>query len=384
MANIADRAARFKATAAYVRSMYQNSASRRLVYNVMSARREARQVNYVFALDSLSQGAGGTSPVDFFRPRVQNRLGDGGIGFVAYNTSHVAFEQMPFGAGGASQKNNTTFDAATYKFDPNLYHLDYTAAVNAIMTLEDKFHIFDSAKCFYVKKPLGGTFNWRDAAAPTVGVVSVDTAAAVESLGIAVRNGFTPQLWNKVQAVVNGDVRLIGADLQRGTTGARVHRVAQGGSQLAQVAQLDGPSYTAFLQSIGCDCYVLNAGMNDAPSGLASAYDTNIRKVLGWVRSANPNAAIVLMQMNYTADSTKNAKLEEYRRILLNIADDMDCMVHDNQAVIDNYVRANAAGLMVDTTHPNSIANEMIGDSLFQMLGGDFMDRFDMILKQKI
>lgn len=343
------------------------------LYAVSYARREGKQLNVVCATDSLSAGAGGSSPIDFFRPKMQEILGDGGVGFIAANNSAAVAEGGTLGASGATQKTNATFDPATDdKYCPNLYSMVFTGN-GGYANISDKNHIFTKAKVMYLQQPGGGSFKWGDAAY-AAGRIDINTDGEKAVKFVEHTGTFPSQLGNTVQiGNVVGPVQVMGVDLRNGNSGVRVHRLAQGGTQTRQVAQLDGAMYTTVLKSIGCDLFILNTGMNDSGTTAfpAETVDTDIRTILGWVRAANPNAAILLVMPNETADANRNTLLETYRLKILKIALDFDAVMFDTRWVIGNYMQAHANGLMNDSIHPHPTkANPLIGEALFDFIGG--------------
>lgn len=355
--------------ASRVKALALDPAGRKWTNALSAAQREERQLSIVCALDSLTATE---SYLDSFRAMIQTALGNGGIGYVAFNNTMMTKETMSYGTGGGSEKTNANFNPAAddpSTFAPSLYYLQYTSAAGLSMDLTDKNHIFTDAKVFYLKQPGGGTFNWRDGAT-TAGPIAVNTADTIKSLGIAARAGWPAQKNNLVRASsITGNVILYGADLRNGSSGAVVHRVAQGGTKANQVANLDVSAYTAVIESLGCDLYILNAGMND-PNDTATVYEANIRHILDRVVAANPNAAILLLLMNETDAPSKNVVLETYRNSLQAVADTYGAMIWDERNVLGSYDQAVAAGLMQDGTHPNDIADPLRGAAIFNFLGG--------------
>ena len=357
--------------AARVRELWRDPAGRLFINAIAAAQRNGTQINIHCAIDSLSSTL---TYVDAFRPMIQGALGNGGLGFVAFNNTITTQEGLSYGTGGGSEKTNANFDpvgAPNSIYNPSLYYLQYTAASALSMDITDNKHAYDTATVYYLLQLGGGTFNWRDG--NTVNnPIAVNTANATKSVAWATRSGWPAAKGNLVRASsITGNVHLIGADFKLGTTGCRVHRTAQPGTQLSQVAQLDGASYTAFLAQTGVDLYILNAGMNDAPNLSATDYETKIRTVLDWVRAANPQAAILLLLPNAISDSAKDVVLETYRVKLRDvIAKDYNAMVYDERFPLGSYTQAVAAGLMTDGIHPNTIGSQMRAEAIFSYLGG--------------
>ena len=361
------------ASSSRIKEMWRDPAARLFIYAVAEAERNERQLNVHCGIDSLSSTK---AYVTKLRALLQDTLGDGGLGFVAFNNTITTQENLSYGTGGGSEKTNVQFDPVgtpNSKYNPSLYYLQYTAASALSMDLTIKKQIFDTATVYYLKKVGGGTFNWRDGNT-TNNPIAVNTVDTATSLAWTTRSGWPSQANNLVRcSSITGNVHLVGADFKRGTTGVRVHRTAQPGTKLENVAQLDGPSYTAFLQQTGCDLYILNAGMNDAPNRTAAQYEADIRTLLTWVRNANPNAAILLLLPNDISDSSKNTVLETYRLKLRDvIAKDYNAMVFDERLVLGSYTQATAAGLMDDGIHPNDTkGNPIRGTAIFNFLGGN-------------
>ncbi|GIO57921.1 SGNH/GDSL hydrolase family protein [Paenibacillus cineris] len=353
------------------------------LYAVSYARREGKQLNVVCAIDSLMAGAGGTSPVDFLRQKLQEILGDGGVGFMAANNSAVVAEGGTLGITGATQKTNATFDPATDdKYCPNLFSMIFTGS-GGYANFTDKTHKFTKAKLLYLQQPGGGTFKWGDGK-NAAGLMTINSDGEKAAKFVEYTGTLPAQAGNIAQvSSVVGPVQIMGVDLRNGNGGVRVHRLAQGGTQTRQVAQLDGGMYSDILKNIGCDLFILNAGMNDSGTTAfpASTVDADIRTILGWVRAANPNAAILLVMPNETADITRNALLETYRLKILKIALDFDALIFDTRWVIGNYTQANAAGMMNDSIHPHPTkANPLIGEALFKFIGGQSLANIESVL----
>ena len=346
------------------------------IYAVSQAQRSGKKLNVVCSLDSLTANKG---YVDKLRSELQSVLGDGGMGYMGATSAAVAAEfgsTSPFGNSGGTTNTNANFDPATDDvYDPNLYSMNYAA--NGYMNLIDNVHTFDRADVYYLKQPSGGTFQWGSGlnATTIADMIAVSTSDTAKSIGSTSYTRFGASFGKghmQVKSIV-APVRLLGVDLHNGTTGVRVHRLAQGGTQARQVAQLDGTQYSNFLKSIGCDLFVLNCGMNDAASQTEAVYDTDVRTILERARTANPNCAILLVMMNDTNLPAKNDTLEQFRQRLLRIAVDFDAEVFDTRWVIGSYAEANSDGRMSDGTHPTTAAMELIGEAVFNFIGGTYL-----------
>jgi lysophospholipase L1-like esterase len=367
--------------------LLQYSGIRRWLYAVSNAKKTGHQLNIVSGLDSLTAGAGNSSYIDYFRPLVQAALGNGGLGFVAYNSSAVANEfggsASTLGSSGATQINNSSFSPSTDTiYDPNLYAMTF-AGSGGYVNLQDTLRVFTKATCWYLQQPSGGTFKFGDGQyAP--GLNSVNTDNATKQIASLTYTGtFPSQVNNIVQASsIVGPVRLMGVDFKNGTSGARVHRLAQGGTQARVVAQLDGPSFTSFLQGIGCDLYILNAGMNDSGVPFSAAqYEADIRTILTRVRAANPNCAILIIGPNDTSDTvTRNPILQTYHQKLQLISQDYEALYLDNRWTLKTYAIANANGWMIDGVHPSALANRLIAQEIFNSIGGQYLADVDSLL----
>lgn len=351
-----------------VKTLYNTAAGKKWLDNVVENQRDGRATNIVCAIDSLTATE---SYLTEARDMLQGYMGDGGLGFVAFNNTMTTEEGVSFGAGAGSQQTNVQFAAGTDSiYNPSLYSLLFTAAVNSIMSFDDKLHEFDAATMIYLKKPSGGTVNFRDQLLPTTGNITIATANATKVMGFTTRQGWPVNTKsNKLQGVVNGDVQLMGVNLTRGTTGVRLHRVAQPGSKISQLALVDDTAYQDVLKNIGCDLYILLAGMNDT-ADTADVYDTNMRAVLDNVKAANPKAAILLLAMNETDTPSKNITLQTYIDKYQQLAVDYDCMIWDERLVLGSYAQALAAGWMKDGTHPNDAGNSLRAKAIVNFLGG--------------
>ena len=352
------------------------------LYAVSQAKRNGTKLNVVCSLDSLTANTG---YVDNLRSLLQSSLGDGGLGYMAATSPAVAAEfgnTSPFGNNGGTTNTNANFDPATDDiYDPNLYSMNY--ASNGYMNLIDNLHKFDRADVYFLKQPSGGSFLWGSGLSATTiaDMVSVNTADTAKSIGKATYSKFGPSFGGghmQAKSIV-APVRLLGVDLHNGPAGVRVHRLAQGGTQTRQVAQLDGAQYTNFLKSIGCDLFILNCGMNDTGQ-TDSVFETDVRTILTRVRAANPNCAILLLFMNDTNLPSKNVTLELFRKKLLGIAVDYNALILDTRWIIGNFETANAKGMMTDGTHPNAQTMRSVGEAVFNFIGGKELGNIDEVL----
>lgn len=356
------------AAASRINAMSVDPAGRLILDAITKSQRDESQLDIVCIGDSLLATE---TFYDELSPKLKNILGDGGIGYVALNNTMTVKEGMSFSNGTGSQQTVVQFSTDTDAiYNPSLYSLLFTGATNSIVSLDDKLHEFDSATAVYLKKPSGGTFNFRDQLLPTNGNIVVDTSAATKAIGFTIRTGWPKNTKsNKLQAVVNGDVQLMGVILRRGTTGVVLHRVAQPSIKLNQVAKLDSASYTAFLQQLNGKIFIVNLGMNDSGDS-AATYEANMRILLDRIRAANPRAGIMLLKMNETSDSAKNATLETYRNKIDILAKEYNAVVSDERLALGSYAQAAAAGLMKDSTHPNTVAAPLRANLHFNTLGG--------------
>lgn len=359
-----------------VKTLYNTQAGKKWLNNVSDAQRDGRTVNIVCAIDSLTAS---NSYLDDARDLLQTYMGDAGIGFVPLSNTAILKEGLQWGkfgaAGGVVEATNTNFNPAVgdnSTFDPALYHISHPSTIaGAWADVTVRNTVFDTATLMYLEQPDAGTITWKDvnnAADPR----TIVAANATKGVGFETRAGWVPSP-NQVMRITfeaSKVGQVMGVNLMKGTGGVRMHRVAQPGSKLSQLAALDAASYQAFLQNTGCDLYILLAGMNDAPGDTAATYDTNMRKVLDNVKAANPNAAILLLAMNETDTPSKNTRLQEYIDKYTQIASDYDCMIWDERLVLGSYAQALAAGLMADGTHPNVTGSSMRAKSIVNFLGG--------------
>lgn len=354
------------------------------LYAISQAKRYGTKLNVICSLDSLTANPG---YVDVLRSRLQGVLGDGGLGYMGVTASAVSAEfgsSTPLGNSGGTTNTNANFDPATDDvFDPNLYAMNY--ASNGYLNLIDNVHEFDRADIYYLKQPSGGTFQWGSglSAATIADMVSVNTADTVKSIGKATYARFGPSFGGghmQAKSIV-APVRLLGVDLHKGASGVRVHRFAQGGTQARQVAQLDGEQYTNFIKSIGCDLFILNCGMNDSATQNETTYEADVKTILTRVRAANPNCGILLLMMNDTNLPSKNTTLEQYRMKLLKIASEFDAVIFDSRWILGDFENANSKGMMTDGTHPNTKTMQMIGEAVFNYIGGYVLNDVDNLVR---
>lgn len=359
-----------------IKTLYSTAAGKKWLDNVAENQRDGKATNIVCAIDSLTAS---NSYLDSARDLLQNYMGNGGLGFVGFGNAAILKEGMQWGrfgaAGGVVESTNANFNPAVgddTTFDPNLYHVGHPATIaGSWADVTFKGTSLDTVTLMYLKQPLGGSLTFKDGGSVT-DVRTIQTVNATKAVGFETRPGWNtlPNQVMRVSFEASKISQAIGFNLQLGTGGVRMHRVAQPGSKVSQLAALDAVSYQAFLQNIGCDLYILLAGMNDAPGDNATVYEANMRKVLDNVKAANPKAAILLLAINETDTPSKNVVLQTYIDTYQKLAADYGAMIWDERLVLGSYAQALAAGLMADGTHPNVTGSSMRAESIVKFLGG--------------
>lgn len=352
--------------------------------DVSAAKRNGTSLSYVCEGDSLT--ANQTSFMIPFRKLLWETFGYGGLGYVPFNTAAVAAEFNNsingFGLSGHSSHTNTNYDTGTDDvYDPTLYAISYAAT--GTMTFRNDLYPFDTADLYYLIQPSGGTVKFGSGLNSTTLAdrIVIDTNGAAKSIAKATYSKFGPTFGgNLMQAGVSpGPARLFGVDIKSGSTGIRVHRIAQGGTKVSQIAAQNGPEYTNFRKLLGMNGYMLNIGMNDT-ADTPDVFETNVRTILTRVRAANPVVSITIVLMNDTNDPVKNAKLDAFRQKLDLIKRDYYADIFDTRMVIGSFDKANARGYMQDGTHYGLTAGEMIAKALFKRIGGYGLRSVDAIL----
>jgi lysophospholipase L1-like esterase len=288
----------------------------------------------------------------YLRGYLQQRFGDGGIGFVAaaplwrwhrhnevvlqatkgWTIEHVQKKNLREGghlgligaAQSASRKRVTT-----------------TIAGGAPESFS-RYGDTDRVELHYLAHPKGGKFvlELGDRKLGTLSTRASVAKPVVHTPKLPAGDAPLPPL--RVRVVGDGEVRLLGATLERDTPGVVVDTLGIGGTRAANMLAWDEPSWTEALAARAPDLIVLAYGANecmdlDEP---IDTYRANLVRVLERFAAAAPQASCVLIgpvdfpEKDETGAWIPRPRLDEIIAVQREIAKSRGCGFFDTRALM--------------------------------------------------
>ncbi|MFC7392011.1 SGNH/GDSL hydrolase family protein [Scopulibacillus cellulosilyticus] len=333
----------------------------------VSANSEQRPMLILAGIDSLTNGPiyhkEKSRYLDDFIPRMHKYFGNGGPGYVPFDSIYFKQEHGSFHFSyGMKEINDLT--PGQY---PSQYSLDlkgmYTTNgwLNWMTVKFPKGWNWTYGKIFYLKQPHGGSFN--------VGYRQSDKALTVKtnsqhiSLGVInlPKNIYNGQL---EFSHINGKVTIFGGEFLN-NKGVALSRIGQGGDHLAWHALIDNHMMDEWLKELNPQLLMLNAGMNDRRFLTASQYQKDLTNYLEPFNREKTD--ILLIAPN--AILGDNTRLKQYRQVLRQYADkDNTGYISNEDAIGHSYLEAKSKNLMGDRIHPDALGSKIISQHLFNYL----------------
>ena len=366
----------------------------------------------VVGIDSLTEGAFGTSYLDYFIPRIKAALGDGGPGYQGFDNNVASDEGATFGfntsAGGKivpatilSEINTDTVTLtgnAPYSF--NRFGLDWASTTGAEFLNWDCHRNWDSVKIFYLIQPGGGSFRCYNGTGVLTTVSTNGTLALGSFLCTAKKNGGTSNLsidqlglsatttGTGTAAALNGPVCMFGGYFFVANGGVKVTMGAKGGTTLSSYSNLNAAfmaqwwgNYSATVNTggFGPCLYVLEGGTNDRNvAGMTAAtFQANLVKVVNACQTNAANNTLIVRPTDINLADTNYALFNSFGPAYLNVAQNIAGAVatrisgySSDRDVFGTITEANGQGLMqADLVHPTAKGNQRRASILLTFFG---------------
>jgi lysophospholipase L1-like esterase len=227
------------------------------------------------------------------RDLLQARFGNAGPGFIL-----IAKPWAWYGHHGVDvSATGWKIDTAVGSMREANYGLGgaiFTGPVGATSTLHLAQHDSTSIEVEYLQEPGGGTL---DISADGVSVGEINTAGETKK-----DNAQTlpiPSGTKKIQLLVSGNpVQVFGVVFGRDTRGLTYDSIGLNGASTTVMSRAFKPdTFSAALEHRNPDLVVINYGTNESgfPSYVEKQYEGELIRAIGRVRSALPNASILIM-----------------------------------------------------------------------------------------
>lgn len=310
-------------------------------------------IHILCGIDSLTHGAGGTSYVDSFRPRIQGEYGVGGIGYLPLDNGAIAE------FGGWNFSGMTSLMAIGGDVEPACYSLDRRGLYNDNATnghiwvyLQNKN--FTHVKLLYLIQPGGGSFTVGYGDVQSSLHQTINTSGAAVDLGVlTLEDNVSPHNGQLIINNINGKVCVFGYYLYN-DEGIVLSKVGQGGEKLSNQNLLNKDFQSKWLDVLNIDYFLFNGGMNDRNDLTSDQYKNTLSSYLQPYKDKKVN--IIVVRPNGASGDTKLAQFEE--KIIEYCKENQVSYFNDNYVLGGSYDVANSLGYMADGVHPNQVGNQ--------------------------
>lgn len=314
-------------------------------------------------IDSLTNGplhaATKSRYLDDFIPRLKKRFGDGGPGYIPFDSRYFSQDGGRLWYSRHLKEINDLPPAAP----PALYSLDmkglYTyhgVRDRVIIRLNDSWK---HGKLFYLIHPDGGSFQVGYRGGPFKRVVT----DGPRDLGVV---PLPEHRGNRALVIrrINGKVILFGGYFYN-DRGVIVSRIGQGGDQLAWFAGLNHTMQEKWLAALKPNLFLFNGGMNDRRFLSASEYKTALTRYLDPFRRSGCRIVVIIPNAIFG----DNRPLQAYSGVLKNYAKDYGTgLVSNRKALGATFQIAQKRGYMADHIHPNAAGSRLISRHMYRYL----------------
>jgi lysophospholipase L1-like esterase len=320
-------------------------------------------VHILAGIDSLTNGRlYGTNKsryLDDFIPALKKKYGDGGPGYIPFDTKffHREGGVLTF-SKGLKEINNISHHSfpAPYSFDFKGLFTNAGQSGKISFQLKDDWK---NGEILYLKQPGGGTFYVNY---PKGDLLKVDTKGKI-GLGVVIlprHEKNQPVIVSRIE----GKVALFGGYFYN-PSGVVVSRVGQGGDRLEWYAHLNHQLLNQWLQVLQPDLFIFNGGMNDRHFLSASQYGQALDGYLTPFRKAGCPLILTIPNAIYE----NQGRLNEYASVLRQYSKKHHTGLVSNKKVLGKtFEEAKNKGYMGDAIHPNAKGAAMISRHLLQYL----------------
>jgi len=326
------------------------------------------QRHILCGIDSLTDGAGGDSYVEFMRDTVAKYGGYGGLGFISFEAGAWSREGLTSGFG---QSGFTYISTLTKTDSPAKYSLMFGGAHDATYTNANTLDFdidedWDTCRVYYLQQASGATFKVDHSTLASGDYrYTVDTSGAVGLAYVDITRDTAEGSGLSIKHSADGILSVFGAYFARSNGFPIVSRAASGSLKMSEAAAMDATAQAAWFTNLDPDVLVLNGGMNDRNTDSAATYIANVSTYLA---NKNSGCDVLLVGPNAAGDET-TSNLEAYRLALRDLALASNYGFINVNHAIGGYDQAVDYGLMFDTVHPNTKGNRVIAAAIGSYLG---------------
>ncbi|MFC4620168.1 SGNH/GDSL hydrolase family protein [Camelliibacillus cellulosilyticus] len=315
-------------------------------------------------IDSLTNGplyaATKARYLDDFIPRIERAYGNGGPGYIPFDTRYFKQEGGLIGMSpGLREIRNIpkTSDPARFSFDLKGVFTRSGNMDNLTVQIPEIWHY---GKIFYLIQPQGGSFEVGYAGDAHFERVRTDGSRRLGVLNLPVHQQKSQLVIKQIQ----GKVTLFGGYFYN-SGGVIVSRVGQGGDRLAWYAGINHQMLKEWIAALQPNLFIFNGGMNDRRTLNATSYRKALDQYLNPFREAD--CQLILTMPN--AILGDNRTLDSYDKVLRDYAEKYHTGLVSNKEVLGaTFKLANKRHEMGDHIHPNASGSRKISENMYHYI----------------
>lgn len=186
--------------------------------------------------------------------------------------------------------------------------------------------------------------------------------------------------------VLSGSPRIFGVALERDNAGVVYDAIGLSGARAQLWNQIDQPHFAEQLGLRKPNLVILHFGTNESETGIgtAEAYEKEVRTLVEKVRSAAPNASVLILAPLDRAEKDDKGAMRTKPIIKRIVQSQKNVAAATGSAFFNTYEAMGGEGTMAiwvrkglagsDLTHPSAQGAEIIGDLLFKALMADYAE----------
>ena len=316
----------------------------------------------VYIGDSLVQEEFYTNPL---RLMLQAQFGYGGIGFVRFDSTGYPIGAAVSTAGTWTERNQSPSALGLHLNDST----SSDTATPASKTISGSACNFDTAVIHFIKKSGGGSFEYRFNNTGSWTAVSTSNATTVFAT-VTTTVAYGNNVLNvRISSAGTTGVTLIGADLQAGTTGLRLHMIGSTGSTSSQWVAVGAQTWQDGLAALNPNLVFVQFSTNDQSLQIpTSTVQGNFTTLFNRIRTAASRADLVFLSdvpTSNDADIVSYIPTATYSNAIHDTARTLGVSFFDLPKIFESYTNANARGLMDDGAHPSRAGGRLLADYLY-------------------
>lgn len=288
------------------------------------------------------------------RDKLKSIYGDGGIGF-------VSFQGIFLGAGAVTVTKNGSWVERNKGTDVSGLAIEEVESTSAGDTINVKFG--EDIDYYEIHTQSGNTGTWR---------YNVDGG---EWTTVDASQEVTPITMTLGKHTINiehltGTTTFIGSYAYKGKKGAVVHKIGNGGSTAKNYVEVDRTNYINQLKRCRANTFMILLGTNDmAQSVPLETYKTQMREFIDRIKTAKPNASIILIAPSGNNLTGKLHTMAEISDAQYSLSKELNIAYVSLYRALGDFAMTNANGLMYsDGVHPNANGGYAISSVVYDRL----------------